>query len=53
MQYQVLKKYGVQHNSYMYYIGALSVGKNIHRMGEAYHLATYGDLCRQLPWSGK
>lgn len=52
-QDQVLKKYGVQRDSYMYYVGALNAGKNIHRMVEAYHLATRGDLDRPLLLSGK
>lgn len=53
IQDQVLKKYGVQRDSYMYYVGALNAGKNIHRMVEAYHLATRGDLDRPLLLSGK
>lgn len=53
IQDQVLKKYGVQRDSYMYYVGALNAGKNIHRMVEAYHLATRGDLNRPLLLSGK
>lgn len=53
IQDQVLKKYGVQRDSYMYYVGALNAGKNIHRMVDAYHLATGGDLDRPLLLSGK
>lgn len=53
IQDQVLKKYGVQRDSYMYYVGALNTGKNIHRMVDAYHLATGGDLDRPLLLSGK
>ncbi|RKG46096.1 MULTISPECIES: glycosyltransferase family 4 protein [Acinetobacter] len=53
LQDQVLKKYGVERKSYMYYVGALNAGKNIHRMVEAYHLATGGDLNRPLLLSGK
>ncbi|WP_436917332.1 glycosyltransferase family 4 protein [Acinetobacter schindleri] len=53
IQDQVLKKYGVQRDSYMYYVGALNAGKNIHRMVEAYHLSTGGDLDRPLLLSGK
>lgn len=53
VQDQVLQKYGVKRNSYMYYVGALNAGKNIHRMVQAYHLATKGDLERPLLLSGK
>ena len=53
IQDQVLQKYGVQRDSYMYYVGALNAGKNIHRMVEAYHLATRGDSDRPLLLSGK
>ena len=42
VQDQVLKKYRVKRGCYMYYVGALNAGKNIHRMVEAYHLATRG-----------
>ncbi|NWK72815.1 glycosyltransferase family 4 protein [Acinetobacter sp. SwsAc6] len=53
VQDQVLKKYRVKRGCYMYYVGALNAGKNIHRMVEAYHLATRGDLSRPLLLSGK
>lgn len=53
IQDQVLQKHRVQRDSYMYYVGALNAGKNIHRMVEAYHLATGGDLDRPLLLSGK
>ncbi|WP_162368822.1 glycosyltransferase family 4 protein [Acinetobacter cumulans] len=53
VQDQVLKKYRVKRGCYMYYVGALNAGKNIHRMVEAYHLATNGDLGRPLLLSGK
>ena len=53
VQDQVLQKYGVKRNSYMYYVGALNAGKNIHRMVQAFHLATKGDLEHPLLLSGK
>lgn len=52
VQEAVLNKYNLKPKQYMYYVGAIEARKNIHRLIQAYELATKGDLDKPLVLSG-
>lgn len=52
VQEAVLRKYKLKSKQYMYYVGAIEARKNIHRLIQAYELATKGDQSMPLVLSG-
>jgi len=52
VQEAVLNKYKLKSKQYMYYVGAIEARKNIHRLIQAYELATKGDQSMPLVLSG-
>ena len=52
VQEAVLRKYKLKPKQYMYYVGAIEARKNIHRLIQAYELATNGDKDMPLVLSG-
>lgn len=52
VQEAVLQKFKLKKGQYMYYVGAIEARKNIHRLMEAYKLATNSDKSIPLVLSG-